>query len=283
MPLVPKVDIVVPCYCEESHAIASTAAACLRQRWPVGRIIVVDDASPTPVCRSSLPDDDRVEILRMSKNRGIAAARNAGLSRSTADVVACVNVEVVPPPMWLGGCVEYLSIHPQVGATFGRIISADRRLLARWRMLHQEERFMNASGAAAFAPGHAVVFRRAALRAVSGYDERFMRIYEDFDVCERMRSAGWETHYVADAWCVSIQRDDLRMLARKQLVRHGHDPERPTNFLRLLTGETRALGIRLARDVIRFRFGFIPIDVLIWAFSVAHATRPVSTDRARAK
>jgi GT2 family glycosyltransferase len=272
--ILPAVDVVIPVYGERSEALSATLAACSEQMHSINRIIVVDDGSPEPV---SLPDwaqaSATTSLLRLWQNLGISGARNAGISHSSAPLIACLNTEVLPDPDWLASCSDYLLARPRVGACYTRLVSATpQRLLSRWRMRFLETKFGEESGPTEFAPGHAVLFRREALEAVGGYDVRLRLHHEDSDICQRMGKSGWETHYVAQSRCVSIQKDTLRQLAAKELRESYWYSPAESSLLRLYLHLSKWTIIRASRNLVTGRFYFLPADVAIWASALWTAT-----------
>src|SRR5262249_17093144 len=181
--------------------------------------LVVDYGSPDLVVIPEWADRlGRLSTIRLAVNGGISAARNAGIRESKAPFIACINAEILPDKNWLATCMNYLQDHKAVGAVYTRMVPRNPDHLAtQWRMRFLEARFGEKSGSAIFAPGHAVLFRREALSAVGGYDVRHRLHHEDSDVCIRMKKEGWETHYVAESRCVSIQEDSIRLCALKEL------------------------------------------------------------------
>ena len=276
------VDVVIPVYGERSEALDATLAACVRQAHPIEKIIVVDDGSPRPV---SLPSwaksSSQIFLVRLPENRGISAARNAGIAHSKACFLACINTEVLPDPDWLSTCMDYLIAHPQVGTCFTRIVpSTPDRLLTRWRMRFLEINFGDRSRPMEFAPGHAVLFRKKAVNLVGGYDVRYRLHYEDSDICERMRKAGWDTHFVATSRCVSIQADSLSQLATKML--RDSNWYSPADSLFHLYYHLSWWALHKAgRNVVKGRFHLLPADFAIWAAALWMAT--VRTLRASRK
>lgn len=267
----PSVDVIIPVYCERSRSLAATLSACLQQTYPISKIFVVDDGSPEPV---SLPDwaqsQPNISLLHLRQNQGISAARNAAIARSNARLLACVNTEVLPERGWLATCAEYLHEHANVGACFGRLVPEHpKRLLSRWRMRFQEPaKYGDTSGPAPFAPGHAVLFRREPIEQVGGYDVRYKSHYEDSDLCERMRQAGWDVHYLAETYCVSVQEDTLVELSKKQLRNSDWRSADDYSLARLFLLQSRWLVVRLCRNLLKGRFLFIPIDFAIWGRSL---------------
>jgi cellulose synthase/poly-beta-1,6-N-acetylglucosamine synthase-like glycosyltransferase len=159
---------IISVYNERGDALSATLSACTQPCYPVSFIFVVDDGSQLP---ARLPDwakgSSQIVLLRLEQNRGISAARNAAIARATSPLLACVNPEVLPDPDWVATCVDYLRARPQIGACYTRTVPDNTRgLLTRWRMRFQEPKFAEHTGPAAFAHGHAVFFRRAAVEAV---------------------------------------------------------------------------------------------------------------------
>ena len=270
----PSVDIVIPVYGERSEALSATLSACAHQTYPVGKIFVVDDGSPEPVSLPVGPQSSlSISLLRLPQNQGISAARNAAIALSHATFLACINTEVLPAPDWLDTCQKYLLSQPRVGACYTRTVPRNPDpLLTRWRMRFQEPAYPEQSGPVPFAHGHAVLFRKEALDAVGGYDVRFRRHHEDSDISQRMKAAGWESHYVAGSRCISIQQDSLQSLAIKQLRDSGWYSPQESSLFRLYLHLSKWTLIRAARNLLKDRLYFLPVDVAIWARALWLAT-----------
>ena len=268
------VDAVIPVYGERSEDLAATLSACVKQSYPISRIFVVDDGSPEPI---ALPDGSHssleICILRLPQNQGISAARNAGIARSSAPLLACINTQVLPDADWLAVCANYLSSHPRVGACYARLVPyKPNRILTRWRMRFLETKFGEQSGPSPFAPGHAVLFRKEALDLVGGYDVHYRLHHEDSDICQRMRKSAWETHYVTGSRCISIQEDTLRELAAKELRESYWYSPSESSLIQLYLYLTKWTLIRGGRNLLNGRFHFLPVDVAVWASALWMAT-----------
>jgi len=267
-------DVVIPVYGERGEALSATLSACMKLVHPVSKIFVVDDGSPQPV---SLPDwaqsSPQISLLRLPHNQGISAARNAAIALSTAAFIACINTEVLPDPDWLDTCHKYLLSQLRVGACYTRTVpQKPDPLLTRWRMRFQEPAYPEQSGPTPFAHGHAVLFRKEALDAVGGYDVRFRRHHEDSDISQRMKTAGWESHYVEGSRCISIQQDSLKSLAIKQLRDSGWYSPQESSLFRLYLHLTKWTFIRAGRNLLKGRLYFLPVDAAIWARALWFAT-----------
>lgn len=269
------VEVVITAYAEPPEALARTVDAVLRQTHPPQRVWVVDDGSPTPIrLPASLPPE-KVRLIRMDPNGGIAAARNAAIARCTSPFVAVVNVDILLDEDWIESCRDYLIENKGVGVCCTPVRPAHPgRLLTRWRMRFQEERYHEdyTEGSIRFAAGHATLFRADALREVGGYDERYRRVAEDYDVCRRLRERGWETHCTQASGATSLQEDSLDLLATKYLRNDGwtlRSPSdldavlRPVSLPGVTRDISRGLIQHLLRNVVRGRLSFLPVDIAV--------------------
>jgi cellulose synthase/poly-beta-1,6-N-acetylglucosamine synthase-like glycosyltransferase len=265
-----SVDIVMPLFNERPEAIEATLEACLGQTYPVSRIHVIDDGSPTPaLIPQRIAATGKVTLTRLPQNQRNAAARNAGVAKCASTFIACVNCEVLPAQDWLATCIGYLSEHPEAGVCFTRTVSDHpNRLLSRWRMRFQETKFGPATGSAHFAPGHAVLFRREAVEKVGRYNVRLGNVSEDSDICERIRAAGWDTHFIAQSQCVSIQHNTITEFAKKELSRNDWESPKDYPLSRLILDRSKWTIVRMGRNLLKGRLLFLPVDAAVWATAI---------------
>lgn len=259
-----KVDAVVTNYNESIGKVNQTLAALLRQEYPFHKIFLVDDGSSRqPLNEAELIKDEKIELVKLNENVGIAAARNLGIALSEAPFVACINVEVLPDKNWLQTCLQSLA-NEQNGCVYGKLTPLEKTIFSSWRMRFHEVKFPNQSSVAAFAPGHAVLFRRQALDSVQGYNSKFKLVQEDSDICERMRQNGFETYYNNLALCTSVQDDTLQSLARKNMGRLVGNCLPQISLLKFSKLSFRFFLIRVGRNGVKFRLHFLPLDLAIF-------------------
>lgn len=147
-----------------------------------------------------------VRVLR-SGGRGPAAARNVGWRSVRAPWVVFLDDDVLLPPGWAQLLATDLrAAEPDVGGVQSRL---EVPLPAHRRPTDWERGTAGLEGSAWITADMA--YRRRALAAVHGFDERFPRAYrEDADLALRVRTGGWRltrgrrttTHPVrpADDW-----------------------------------------------------------------------------------
>jgi HAD superfamily hydrolase (TIGR01662 family) len=195
-----------------------------------GPVVVVDDRRDGPDLAADLADIGLPDLrVVRSGGGGPARARNIGWRHTTTPWVSFLDDDVVPDRDWSERLVRDLAgLRPGVAGSQGRVrvpLPEDRRP-TDW------ERATAGLAAATWITAD-MSYRRAALVAVGGFDERFPRAYrEDADLGLRITGSQgeivtgdrWITHPVrpADDWASLRQQagnaDDFLMRAV-----HGSD------------------------------------------------------------
>ena len=211
------VTVVIP-VCNNVSGVLSLVSA-LRGL----RVIVVDDGSSPPIG----PDDFAgahcdIEVLRHSRNKGPAAARNTGLAACTTDFVAFLDSDVAPRRGWLEALLGHFC-DPTVALVAPRIVGLahSENVVARYEAVHssldlgQREAPVLPHSTVSYVPSAAIICRRSAIRDVGGFDET-MRSGEDVDLCWRLIETGARLRYEPIALVAHDHRTELRdWLARK--------------------------------------------------------------------
>jgi mycofactocin system glycosyltransferase len=112
----PPVTVVIPV---RDRSIARLLAAL-----DVAEVIVVDDASVDGVALRREAEAVGARYVRLARQCGAAAARNAGLAAASHELVACVDSDCVPPAGWLDALLPHFA-DPEVCAVAPRIVALD--------------------------------------------------------------------------------------------------------------------------------------------------------------
>ncbi len=188
------VSVIVPTYGRQRQVDAAIGSVARQSNLlDIGlEVIVVDDASPTPIDVSGRPS---TKVIRHDSNRGAAAARNTGVAAATGDVITFLDSDDIWLPDKLAvqmALFERLSQahNPDllvVGTGFYDPDRSSGNLRARMPM-DATDPALFASGCW-FAPGSSVLMSRKAFEIVGPQDENMRRL-EDLDWFIRFGEAG---------------------------------------------------------------------------------------------
>src|SRR5215212_5191050 len=181
----PSVTVVVPTIGRPGLDVLLDALAGATGPRPA-ELVVVDDRPAGPPLTVDRPGLPPVRVVRTGGG-GPARARNLGWCTAATEWVAFLDDDVVPDPDWYERLDADLAELPaDVAGSQGRVrvpLPADRRP-TDWER-----------GTAGLATSSWITadlaYRRAALAAVGGFDERFPRAFrEDSDLALRVMDAG---------------------------------------------------------------------------------------------
>src|SRR3954449_1171238 len=197
------VAIVIPSF-NAARWLPGVLESVAAQTVAPADVLVVDDGS-TDGSAELAARFDGVRVLALERNGGFARAANAGIAAVTAEAVALVNTDVVLAPDWLERAAGALERAPRAAAVATKLVDLEDPallysagdVLRRDGACEQRGRFERDSGRWD-APGDvfsacagAALYRRAAVRAAGGFDERLGTYLEDVELGLRLRLAGW--------------------------------------------------------------------------------------------
>ncbi len=199
----------------DSDPTTLTIVIPAHREWPQFRhrqcrLIVVDDAGPTPLLVPSdaaLSVTRGVEVIRRPDNGGPGAARSTGLAVVDTPFVAFVDSDVDVDEGDLLALLAHFDdplvalVAPRVASSIGTAAGADHpSMLARYEVGHSpldmgsEPARIAAGTRVSYVPAAVVVCRVEALIAVGGFDPG-LRYGEDVDLVWRLAAAGWRCRY----------------------------------------------------------------------------------------
>jgi len=184
----PLVSVVMPAY-NVAWCVGRAVDSVLAQDFRAWELIVVNDGS-TDGTRQLLEGYGAAVTVVNQENRGMSAARNAGIRRTRGTYVAFLDADDWWLPGKLSRQVELMQGRPEIGfsSTTVRVEDGDGRLLNLWRCPNGSTEILATLFAqnAAIAGGcSAVMVRRELLDRVGLFDET-LRGFEDPDLWMRL-------------------------------------------------------------------------------------------------
>ena len=176
------------------------------------KIIIVDNAS-TDGSVEEITLDANVSLFKCDTNLGFAGGNNYAFNHIDTEFIALLNPDAFPEHDWLELLLAAANSYPEAAA-FGscQLIGENAELLDGygdayhfsglvWRKGYGQKRGRSTtSSCTIFSPcAAAALYRREALLEVGGFDDDYFCYVEDVDLGFRLRLAGYQSIYVADA------------------------------------------------------------------------------------
>lgn len=207
-----KVTVVIPVW-NGTAWLAACLEALAAQSLRDFAVIVVDNGSTDNSRALVARHAPQASLIAWERNRGFAAAVNAGIRASRSKYVALLNMDTRPCPDWLLNLVQAMDASaPDVGGLASKMLSMANPTVAddcgdslSWQgaaakrghsrsaadFARSEEIFSPCAGAA--------LYRKSFLDELGGFDERFFAYLEDIDLGLRGHLRGYRCLFVPSA------------------------------------------------------------------------------------
>ncbi|HEX4491175.1 MAG TPA: glycosyltransferase family 2 protein [Acidimicrobiia bacterium] len=208
-------------------------------------LVVVDNASTdgsTDRLRVAMPE---VRLLPAPGNVGYARAANLGIAATDAPIVAVLNGDLELHAGVAAAMLAAFAADARLGAVGPRMLNLDGSVYpsARsdpglfvalghaalglvWKTNPWTRRYRQLdvdpteSRDVDWISGAAMWLRREALDDVGGWDERYFMYMEDFDLCLRLRRAGWHVRYEPAGEVVHVQGASTSKRPYRMIAEH---------------------------------------------------------------
>lgn len=211
--LFPLASVIVVSYDTLAYTRLCLASALANTDYPNYELIVVDNgstdgsAADIQLLASRYP---QVRVIANEQNLGFSPGNNQGLAIARGELLVLLNSDTIVPPGWLTRLARHLSDPRlgQIGAATNRA-GNEAQIEAPYATYGEFLAFAQARAAAYDGVRHAirmplmfcVAWRRDVLDAVGPLDERYETgMFEDEDYALRVKAAGYETAWAADAF-----------------------------------------------------------------------------------
>jgi O-antigen biosynthesis protein len=216
LPQYPKVSVVVCAYNAE-RTLDDCLASLEHLRYPSYEVIVVNDGSNDRTAEI-MARYDYIRAIHFEKNRGLSAARNAGMEAAVGDIVAYTDSDCVADPDWLTYLVATFESTGFAAVGGPNLSPPEDSLVASCVavspggplhvLLNDQE--------AEHVPGCNMAFRREVLEDIGGFDPMYRAAGDDVDVCWRLQDGGHRIGFSPSAVVWHYRRNTVRAYLRQQ-------------------------------------------------------------------
>jgi peptidoglycan/xylan/chitin deacetylase (PgdA/CDA1 family)/2-polyprenyl-3-methyl-5-hydroxy-6-metoxy-1,4-benzoquinol methylase len=188
----PTVTVIVPAF-NAANTLGATLESVRGQSFRQWEAVVIDDGSTDQTADlvagwSAL--DERVRYHPMPSNRGVSAARNAGLAKAHGEYLIFLDADDWIGRHHLARLVRALERDPSAGGAYTgySIATEDGKLGPSVHPPDPQSLFQYAARTCPFAI-HACLVKRDLVEAVGGFDDSLV-IAEDWDLWQRLARRG---------------------------------------------------------------------------------------------
>ncbi len=183
----PTVSVIIPCY-NGAAFLVEAIESVLSQSYSHYEIIVVDDGSI----------DNTREIAQRytvkyiyQKNQGVVAARNRGITEASGNYLVFLDQDDILLPNALEIGINSLHSHPECGFVAGlsQSINAEGSPMMEQDEEQQQIKVANYQTllmGQAFVPPSSLIFQKAAVESIKGFNSNWNRGTEDYDLYLRI-------------------------------------------------------------------------------------------------
>ncbi|MEM9117984.1 MAG: glycosyltransferase family 2 protein [Cyanobacteria bacterium P01_F01_bin.56] len=207
-------------------------------------VIVVDNAS-----QDGSPDGierkfPQVQLLRQSENLGFGAANNMGVKQALGRYLFLLNSDTLIQQNIMPVLLNKLESAVDIGIVGPQLLNPDGSfqlstayeigLWGEWRTLQVVRKYRQPANRPALARqydtdqsvdivvGAAMLMRRSHFRQIGGFDETFFMYFEESDLCQRFRDAGYRVLYTPDVSLIHIGGYSVAQVAGKMAAEYRH-------------------------------------------------------------
>jgi len=181
----PLFSIIIPTY-NRSNLLQRAVRSALAQEMNDLEVIVVDDGSLTPL---TLPNSPKIRLVRLSKNRGPSAARNAGVDHARGQWITFLDDddELLPKMTRIAlGALQQTNLPKPVALLSGlEVVNEEGKVIQKMvppTLLKGSYFFLEkVDKKYSFISKQTLVVDKKTYEAVGGFDETFRsRIHTEF-------------------------------------------------------------------------------------------------------
>jgi glycosyltransferase involved in cell wall biosynthesis len=205
----PMVSVVICAYNAE-RTMRSCLESLRKIDYPNFEVVIVDDGSRDHTADISM-EFPEFRLIRQP-NKGLSVARNVGMQAARGELIAYTDSDCVVDPDWLTLIVRSMGEGRFDGCGGPNYAPHEDELVAGCVAASPGAPcpVLTADDRAEHLAGCNMVFRKAALLAIGGFDPQFTAAGDDVDICWRMLDAGYSLGFCPAAFVWHFRRNTVK-------------------------------------------------------------------------
>lgn len=204
-----EASVIIPAFNAAAVICACLDALSTQKTDREFEVIVVDDASNDDLSfiTAKYAGHLRLQLLRLPKNSGPGAARNAGAQAAAGEILLFTDADCVPAPDWLEKMLVTMAA-PDIIGVKGVYQTFQNDLWARLAQLEFEERYekLASHDEIDFIDTYCGAYRKASFMAAGGFNPE-LRQNEDVDLAFRLKKTGARFLFAPEAKVAHTHRE----------------------------------------------------------------------------
>ena len=185
------ISVIIP-----AHNAAKTIQACLQaiknQQLPSAihhEVIVVNDGSTDET--ATIAAAAKAKIINHGGKRGVAAARNSGISAARGEIILFTDADCTPQENWVTEMLRPFADKAIIGCK-GIYATSQPELVARFVQIEYEDKYdlLHTQSHIDFIDTYSAAYRADILKSYGGFDERIFYV-EDQELSFRLAAQGY--------------------------------------------------------------------------------------------
>ncbi|HZN37839.1 MAG TPA: glycosyltransferase [Planctomycetota bacterium] len=211
----PRMSVVI-CTYNGARTLRECLEGATQLDYPDFEVIVVIDGSTDNSLK--IANEFPFRVVHCAQNRGLSHVRNVGMHAATGEIVAYLDDDAYPDPLWLRRLAIAFERSGHAGIGGPNLPPPGDGLLAECvanspgNPLH----VLLTDELAEHIPGCNMAFRRSCLLAINGFDVTYRRAGDDVDLCWRIQDRGWTIGFDPAAFVWHHRRGSIKAFWRQQ-------------------------------------------------------------------
>lgn len=170
------------------------------------KITIVDDNSSDNTVLLIKKKYPFVEIINCTENKGPSANRNKAIFLHNEKYFIFMDSDATLSPEWSLTAFKFLESNPKVGILGGKILGADGNLQSAGGEFHcggtgwlvDDNYYEKKDRYCFWLPSSTFIVRSNVIKKIGGFDEDYVYLYEDLDICWRVWLNGFFVYFNSD-------------------------------------------------------------------------------------